>query len=263
MTIPNDSELAAAEAAITSRRSIRAFLPTPVPRSTDRANPRRRLARAVRDEHAAVEGLRPHRRAAAVAVAPSRRRVRRPRGARTPQRGIRVLPDRVDLALHRPAPQGRLGPLRRCSASPRPTRRGCTPSIGATIEFFGAPVGLMFTIDRIMQPGQLARLRHVPRRRDGRGARPWPRHLPAGRVHAVSPHRRRRDRRARRASSLSAACRSATPTPMRSRTRSSPSASRSQPLPAFSGTKDCRSEPTGRVGRDRYVAHAAARTIGA
>ena len=40
-----------------------------------------------------------------------------------------------------------------CSASPRATRRACTLSTGATIVFFDAPVGLMFTIDRVMRQG--------------------------------------------------------------------------------------------------------------
>ena len=59
-----------------------------------------RLAGALRNEHPALEGLRPDGRGLAVALAASRRRVRRRRGAGAAQRGIRVLPDRVDLAVH-------------------------------------------------------------------------------------------------------------------------------------------------------------------
>ena len=54
-------------------------------------------------------------------------------------------------------------------------------------EFFGAPVGLMFTIDRIMRQGSWLDfgmfLQNVMVA--ARGARP--RHLPAGGVHAVPP----------------------------------------------------------------------------
>ena len=101
-------------------------------------------------------------------------------------------------------------------------------------EFFGAPVGLMFTIDRIMRQGSWLDfgmfLQNVMVA--ARGARP--RHLPAGGVHAVpSPHQPKRSARPTTSSS-SAACRSATPTPTRSRTRSSPSASRSRASPASS-----------------------------
>ena len=45
---------AAVDAAITSRRSVRAFLPTPVPRETIEEILARRLARAVGHQHAAV-----------------------------------------------------------------------------------------------------------------------------------------------------------------------------------------------------------------
>ena len=98
--------------AITSRRSIRAFLPTPVPRETIEAI----LAVAAR----APSGTNTQPWKVYVLTGdalkslsrPARRRLRRPGRARPPHRGVRLLPDRVALALHRPAPQGRLGPLR-------------------------------------------------------------------------------------------------------------------------------------------------------
>jgi nitroreductase len=40
-----------------------------------------------------------------------------------------------------------------CWASARPTRRACTSSTRRNYAFFGAPVGLIFTIDRVMQQG--------------------------------------------------------------------------------------------------------------
>ena len=52
---------------------------------------------------------------------------------------------------HRPPAQGRLGPVHACSASARPTRPRMHASTAATTLFFDAPVGLIFTIDRMMQ----------------------------------------------------------------------------------------------------------------
>ena len=222
------------EEAITSRHSIRAFLPTPVPRATIEEI----LAVAARAPsgtntqpwHVDVltgEALRGAVGARLVAAYDD------PVERAAPQRGVRLLPDRVALALHRAPAQGRLGPVR--PARHRQDRQGAharaAPAQLRVLRRAGRP----HVHDRPRHaPGQLARLRHVPAERDGRGARLRPRHLPAGGVHAVPPHHHRGDRRAGRTSSSSAACRSATPTPTRSRTRSSPSASRSRASPASS-----------------------------
>ena len=108
------STTAAVDAAITSRRSMRAFLPTPVPRETDRGDPARRLARALGHQHAAVEGVCADRAAQGSGCrATILRRLRRPRRARA--RTARSTPTtrrEWAVALHRPPPQGRLGPVR-------------------------------------------------------------------------------------------------------------------------------------------------------
>ena len=56
-------------------------------------------------------------------------------------------------------------------------------------KFFDAPVGLMFTIDRILEKG--SRLRHVSRKHHDRRKGPRPGHLSAGGLDAVSSHHQR------------------------------------------------------------------------
>ena len=232
MTVDAASPTAAVEAAITTRRSVRAFLPTPVPRET--------IERILESAS------------------------RAPSGTNTQPWKVYVLTgDRLRVALA----NGSSPPTttrRSARATPRstPTTRpsGARPSSSAAARSAGTCTAARHRQDRqgaharaappqlrVLRragrpdvhdrprhaPGQLARLRHVPAERDGRGARPRARHLPAGGVHAVPPHHHRRRSACRTTSSSSAACRSAAPTPTRSRTRWSPSASRSRlrPLP--------------------------------
>ena len=68
----------------------------------------------------------------------------------------------------------------------RDNKAGMHAQFARNYRFFDAPVGLIFTIDRGAGAGLLARLRHVPRKYHGRRARPRPRHLPASGVHPVS-----------------------------------------------------------------------------
>ena len=80
----------------------------------------------------------------AAAVGGDPRRLRRPGRARAPHRGVRLLPDRVGLALHRPPPQGGLGPVR--AARHRQDRQGAhARAARRNYDFFDAPVGLIFT----------------------------------------------------------------------------------------------------------------------
>ena len=140
------------EDAITSRHSIRAFLPKPVPRELLE----RVLAVASRAPSgtntqpwnvyvltgAAKEGCR-----SSVLAAyddPEERETHTEEYAYYPTDGSR----RSSTGGARSA-----GTCTACSASPRPTRRGCTRQHSRNYEFFGAPVGLMFTIDRIMRQG--------------------------------------------------------------------------------------------------------------
>ena len=62
-------------------------------------------------------------------------------------------PSAVGVALYRPAPQGGLGSVR--PAGHRQGRQGphARSSMAATTLFFDAPVGLIFTIDRVMKQG--------------------------------------------------------------------------------------------------------------
>ena len=132
-TIPTPAETRAIANAIASRRSMRAFLPDPVPREVIEEILRGRVARAVGHQHPAVEGRRADRRKPRHEL--SRRILAAyddPVERAEPHRRVRLLPDRVALALHRPAPQGRLGPVRPARHRARPTRRACTRSTAAT-----------------------------------------------------------------------------------------------------------------------------------
>ena len=160
------------EEAITGRRSIRAFLPKPVPRELI-ANPADRRPRAIGtniqpwrvwvldgkvrdevvremkdghddgDEVAARVPLRPAELARAVSGAPAGLRLR---------------------------PYGTIGIARGDKERMRAQQ-------GRNYAFFDAPVGLIFSIDRDLEIGSLGRLRHVPavdhgRRRARSGSRP-------------------------------------------------------------------------------------------
>jgi nitroreductase len=152
MTIPNDSELAAAEAAITSRRSIRAFLPTPVPRSTVE----RILAAASRAPSGTntqpwkvyvltggpLQSL--SRRLVAAYDDPEERARHSEEYAYYPTEWISPYIERrrkVGWDLYT-----LLGIARTDKARMHAQHR-------RNYQFFGAPVGLMFTIDRIMRQG--------------------------------------------------------------------------------------------------------------
>jgi nitroreductase len=152
MTTPTPSDTAATEAAITSRRSVRAFLPTPVPRQT-------------------IERI--------LAVAS-----RAPSGTNTQPWNVYVLTGEPLQSLSRRLVAAYDDPEERARhteeyayyptewRSPFIERRrkigwdlytllGIAKTDKARMhaqhrrnyEFFGAPVGLMFTIDRIMRQG--------------------------------------------------------------------------------------------------------------
>ena len=142
-----------------------------------------------------------------------RRRLRRSRGARaaTP----RSTPT-TRSSGSRPSSTGgarSAGTSTACSASPRPTRTRMHAAALAQLRLLRRAGGPDVHDRPDHAPGQLARLRHVPAERDGRGPRPRPRHLPAGRVDAVPPHHHAGASARRRTSSWSAACRSATRDP--------------------------------------------------
>jgi nitroreductase len=151
MTITPQST-AAVDAAITSRRSVRAYLPTPVPRETI---------------------------AAMLAVA-----ARAPSGTNTQPWQVHVLTGAAKLALSREIRAAHDDPVQRAQhteeyayyptewKSPYIDRRrkvgwdlysllgiGKTDKArmhrqhGRNYDFFGAPVGMIFTIDRVLQQG--------------------------------------------------------------------------------------------------------------
>jgi nitroreductase len=152
MTTPIDSDLAAAEAAITSRRSVRAFLPTPVPRSTVE----RILAAASRAPSGTntqpwkvyvltgetLQSL--SRRLVAAYDDPEERGRHSEEYAYYPTEWVSPYIDRrrkVGWDLYT-----LLGIARTDKARMHAQHR-------RNYQFFGAPVGLMFTIDRIMRQG--------------------------------------------------------------------------------------------------------------
>jgi nitroreductase len=92
--------------------------------------------------------------------------------------------------------------------------------------FFDAPVGLMFTLERVMGAGQPGRLRHVPAEHHAGGPRTRPAHLRPGRVEPVFAHRAAADRRVGAGNAGSAAWRWATRTSRRASTPSGRRASR-------------------------------------
>ena len=185
MSLPTPEQTALIDAAITSRRSLRAFLPTPIPRET-------------------IEDI--------LRVAS-----RAPSGTNTQPWKVYVLTGEPLAALGREITALYDDPEEAAQhheeyayypvewRSPYIDRRrkvgwdlygllGITKGDklrmheqhGRNYVFFDAPVGLMFTIDRVMQQGSWLDygmfLQNIMV-----AARPRPRHLPAGRVHAVPP----------------------------------------------------------------------------
>lgn len=63
--------------------------------------------------------------------------------------------------------------------------------MGRNYDFFGAPVGLIFTIDRIMEQGSWLDYEHVPAKRDAGREGPRAGHLPAGGLYLFPPADRR------------------------------------------------------------------------
>ena len=152
MSTPTAADIAAAEAAITSRRSIRAFLPTPVPRATVE----RILAVASRAPSGTNtqpwkayvltgEPLRAlSRRLVDAYDDPGQRAQHSEEYAYYPTEWISPYIDRrrkVGWDLY-----GLLGIAKTDKGRMHAQHR-------RNFEFFGAPVGLMFTIDRIMRQG--------------------------------------------------------------------------------------------------------------
>jgi nitroreductase len=152
MTTPIHSDRAAAEAAITSRRSIRAFLPAPVPRATVE----RILAAASRAPSGTntqpwkvyvltgepLQAL--SRRLVAAYDDPEERARHSEEYAYYPTEWVSPYIDRrrkVGWDLY-----GLLGIAKTDKARMHTQHR-------RNYQFFGAPVGLMFTIDRIMRQG--------------------------------------------------------------------------------------------------------------
>jgi hypothetical protein len=186
LTLPTPDATAAAEAAITSRRSIRAFLPTPVPRP-DIERILEVAARAPSGTNTQPwkvhvltgvlrqQPVRPHH------APPS---TTRPNGPRTP-RNTPTTRWSGCRPISTAAAQGGLGPV--LAAGHRQGRqtthaRAAPPQL-LLLRRAGGPD--LHHRPR-HAPGQLAGLRHVPAERDGGRARARARHLPAGRLHASS-----------------------------------------------------------------------------
>ena len=216
----------AVDGAITSRRSIRAFLPTPVAKETIVDILRRpRAPSGTNTQPWKVHVL-------TGAAWRSWRRIRpptttRPSAPRTARNTPTTRPD--GGALHRPAPQGRLGPVH--AAGHRQDRQArMHAQHGRNYAFFDAPVGLIFTIDRVMQQGSWLDygmfLQNIMVAARARGLDTCPQA-------AFTQFHRIIEAQLGPARWWCAACRSATPTRRRSRTRWSPSASRSgvHPVP--------------------------------
>lgn len=84
-----------------------------------RGDPRSREPRAVGHQHPAVARVRRDGRHARRARRRAHRGLRRSRARREIRRRIRLLPARMGVAVYRPAPQGRLGPVRPVEHRPR------------------------------------------------------------------------------------------------------------------------------------------------
>ena len=191
--MPTPEQVRLVEAAITSRRSVRAFLPTLV-------------ARAEIEEILAVASRAP----SGTNTQPWRVYVLTGAAqAELSRRLVAAYDDPVEQAAHREEYAyyptewrtpfierrrkvgwdlyGLLGIAKTDKARMHAQHR-------RNYEFFGAPVGMMFTIDRVMQQGSWLDFGMFLQSIMVGAPRPRPRHLPAGRVHAVSPDHHARAR---------------------------------------------------------------------
>ena len=196
-----------------------------------RGDPRSREPCAVGHQHPAVARVRRDGRHARCARRRAHRGPRRSRARREIRRRVRLLPARMGVAVYRPTPQGRLGPVR--PVEHRPRREGAHAcATRPQLPFLRCAGRIVLHARPRDDLRRLARLRDVPAGRDD------------GRVHARSiPVRRPRSCRFTGSSpntsafpptnSWCAGCRSAMRTPTRSRTASSPSARRSPSSRAF------------------------------
>ena len=125
-------DVAAVDAAITTRRSVRAFLDTPVPHRDRARHPARRGACAVGHQHATVARDRAHRHGARGAVASRRRGLRRPRHSARPTRRSTPTTRHNGSAPTSSAAARSAGICTGCSASARPTTSACIVSMRAT-----------------------------------------------------------------------------------------------------------------------------------
>lgn len=150
--MPSPSDQLAVDAAITSRRSIRAYLPTPVPRA-DIEQLLQVAARAPSGTNTqpwkvyVLTGE--HKRALSAAILaahndPEQARLHTEEYAYYPREWVSPFIDR----------RRKVGwDLYALLGLTRENKAGMAAQHGRNYEFFGAPVGLIFTIDRIMEQG--------------------------------------------------------------------------------------------------------------
>lgn len=183
----------AVDAALTSRRSVRAFLPTPVPRATLEAileaASRAPSGTNIQPWHVYVAtGATRDALAAALTAAyddPARDEKYVPEYDYYPREWVSPYIDRrrkVGWDLYGLLKIGRGEKARMHAQHAR------------NFRFFDAPVALFFTLDRVMTYGAWLDCGIVPAGRDDGRARPRARYVPAGRVRAVSSDHRRTSR---------------------------------------------------------------------
>ena len=149
---PTPESIAAVDAAITSRRAVRAFLPTPVPRET--------IERILEVAARAPSGTNVQPWKVRVLMGEARRRLS--------EKILAAHNDPAQLAQHTEEyayyPTQWVSPyidrrrkvgwdLYTLVGIAKTDKAGMHRQHGRNYEFFGAPVGLMFTIDRILQQG--------------------------------------------------------------------------------------------------------------
>ena len=148
---PSTDDIAAVDRAITTRRSVRRFLPDPVSARDRRGHPRRREPRTERNEHAAVARPRPRRRNRRTRFRPrscTRTTTSTPHTSRSTATIRRSGTSRISRGGG-----GSAGTSTGFSASGVPTRQAMHRQHGRNYLFFDAPVGLIFTIDRGLERG--------------------------------------------------------------------------------------------------------------